>query len=109
MVDHTQDETKLQNVLTELFLKAYEDGIITNDEHAILNQVKLDAQKYAEELQIALEDHIITSDERNKLLMLKKDLLQNAYEKSREDNIISKDEKALISLLIKILVQNEDI
>ena len=109
MVDETQDETKLQNVLTELFLKAHEDGIITGDEHAILNQVKLDAQKYAEELHIALEDHIITSDEKNKLLKLKKDLLQNAYEKSREDNIISKDEKALISLLIKILVQNENI
>ena len=100
MVDETQDETKLQNVLTELFLKAHEDGIITNDEHAILDQVKLDAQKYAEELQIALEDHIITVDERSKLLKLKKDLLQNAYEKSREDNIISKEE-------LRILLKNE--
>ena len=107
MNENPKQFTELQNILTQIFILAEEDGIITKEERDLLNQIKIDLKKYNELLQQALEDDIITEEEQKTLHQFKKKLLKSAYDLSRKDNIIDRDEREIISLLVKLLIHNE--
>ena len=108
MGESTEKITELQNILTQIFIQAEEDGIITKEEKELLNQIKIDLQEYNSLLKNALEDGVITEDEEKMLHQFKKKLLKSAYDLSRKDNLIDKDEREIISLLVKLLIHNEE-
>ena len=100
----SEEDKILQNLLNTILFVAMDDGVITPDELAILKQVKLDVKS----LRIKIEDatKLVTSsnEELSLLNEFKKNLLQNAYDISREDKKITIEERNLINSLIKVLM-----
>ncbi len=100
----TSEDDRIQNILTDLFLIALEDGVISKDEKAILHQIKHDMRSFRETIAKAEEDGVITEEEKKEIDEYRKALLNNAYEVTRSDHVISAEERALISKLIKALM-----
>lgn len=100
----TSEDADLQNLLTSILLIALEDGVITEDEKAILNQIKLDMKSFRELIEKAEDDGVITNEEKQQIDELRKQLLKNAYNVTTSDHVITKDERAIMSTMIKLLV-----
>lgn len=98
------EEARIQNILTSIILTALEDGTITEEESAMLKQIKLDMKNLKNIVFKAQEDGIITDEEREELDAFRKKLIEDAYKRSREDFVITKDERAIISKLIELLI-----
>ena len=100
----SEEDKILQNLLNTILFVAMDDGVITDDELAILKQVKLDVKS----LRIKIEDATKLVNSSNEELTLlnefKKNLLQNAYDISREDRKITIEERNLINSLIRVLM-----
>lgn len=92
----------LERVWTQLTAVAYNDGIITQDEQSLLNQIMIDLQKYSEVLEIALEDGIITDDELVFLKEARLNLWSKANVVALQDAIISPDEQQILEKLKEI-------
>lgn len=100
----SNEDIVLQNLMNKILLVAMEDGKITDDELAILKQVKLDINTLRERIQKVEIDISIKESDVKKLDKFSKDLLQNAYDISKSDHIITSDERKMINTLIKALV-----
>ncbi len=98
-----QDE-KLQNLLTDIMMIALEDGIITDEEMAILKRIKLDIKELQHKIENGLNSENLSEEEKTQLKEWKKAILKNAYELSSEDFNITRDERALISGLVKLMM-----
>lgn len=99
----SEEDKILQNLMNTIILVAMEDGVITQDELAILKQVKFDIKK----LRNAIQDAEKEAKNEEELILLKnfrKNLLQNAYDISKSDRIITQDERNLINTLIRSLM-----
>ncbi len=95
------DEDKvLQDLLSTILMVAMEDGKITDDELAILKQVKLDVKT----LRIKIENLAPSDTDIELLNNFKKDILKKAYAISQKDRKITQDERNLINSLIKLLM-----
>ena len=94
----------LQNMMNTILFVAMEDGEISEDELAILKQVKLDIQSLRDAIKDLEKSNETTEEETLRLKKFRKDLLKNAYEISREDKVITKDERNIINSLIKSLM-----
>jgi tellurite resistance protein len=104
----TSEDINLQNLLTSLALVALDDGVITAEEKAILNQIKIDMQIFRDTIEQAEADGSITIEESKKLDEIKKQLLSNAYNITTNDHVISPDERKIMSKLIKILIHEKE-
>ncbi|MHA2172897.1 MAG: hypothetical protein ACXAB7_23795 [Candidatus Kariarchaeaceae archaeon] len=93
----------IADIYEQLLAKATEDGVISPEEQAILNQAKFDLDYYEKLLQLAVLDDIITSDESNQLKVARNKILKGAWVVADEDAVITKDEAELLNLLLKIL------
>lgn len=100
-------DIQLQNFLSDLLLVALEDGVISDDENALLRQIKVDTKRLLQLIKEAKEDGIITDEERKQLDEFKKKFLSSAYELTKNDWVISKEERALMSALIKLLMHGD--
>ena len=106
MMHMTIEEERLEklkqgfNILKE---KAMADGIITEDEAAILKVIEEHIGNYEKLVHKALEDGVITQDEKNELIDLEEKMMSEAYFVAEKDKIITKDEAELVKLFIKIL------
>ena len=102
------EDAVLQSMMNKILLVAMNDGKISEDELAILKQVKLDIQSLREAIK-SLETSEETSEEEvNRLKEFRKNLLQNAYSISQKDKIITQEERDLINSLIKSLMTTEN-
>ncbi len=100
----TSEEEQWQNILTEMVLTAYQDGVITEEEKAILAELQKELKNYENkntELNLNLNQEETDSD-------FKKRVLKNIYEVSSKDFNISRDERALINKLIKMLIPRKN-
>lgn len=99
------DEDKvLQDLLNTILIVAMDDGSISDDELAILKQVKLDVKTLRMKIE-DLENQPHAKENELKLLQnFKKDILQNAYSISQSNKKISQEEKNLINCLISLLM-----
>ncbi len=100
----SREDEKLQRILTDAMLIALEDGIITDDEMAILKQLKMDVKELQERIETVIKEGDLTDEEKQELKTLKKKILKNAYDTSSRDFNITKDERALISGLVKLIM-----
>ncbi len=97
------------DVYEQLLAKATEDGVISPEEQAILNQAKFDLDYYEKLLQLAVLDDIITSDESDQLKAARDKILKGAWVVADEDSVITKDEADLLNLLLKINKDKESV
>ncbi|MCE7735768.1 MAG: hypothetical protein GPJ54_12875 [Candidatus Heimdallarchaeota archaeon] len=99
------EDVVVQDLLNRVIFVALDDGIITQDELAILKQVKLDINTIRDKLKTH-EDQLERSSTEAKILdEFSKNIVQNAYEISQTDKVITDDERKLINTLIKVLLK----
>jgi sporulation protein YlmC with PRC-barrel domain/tellurite resistance protein len=94
----------LTNIIRELLITAGNDGKISPEEQALINQVRVDLGTYNEALEEALEDGVITAAELKNLEKIKDQLILNAVNLANQDNKIDSDESALIRKLAAYMV-----
>lgn len=99
------EDVVVQDLLNKVIFVALDDGIITQDELAILKQVKLDINTIRDKLK-SHEDELESNSTEAKILdEFSKNIVQNAYEISQTDEVITDDERKLINTLIKVLLK----
>ena len=87
------EDLVIQEMMNKILLIALEDGEITKDELAILEQVKLDVQNLRMGSTNIDEESLKSEIGVDRLMDFRKILLENAYEISQKDDIIT--EKAV--------------
>ncbi|OLS21501.1 MAG: hypothetical protein HeimC2_09300 [Candidatus Heimdallarchaeota archaeon LC_2] len=100
----SNEDVIVQNLLNKIIFVALEDGIITEDELAILKQVKIDVKTIRDRLKSIGSQLEEKSTEAKLLNEFSKDVVQNAYNISQNDRVITDDERKLINTLIKALI-----
>ena len=98
------EDIVLQGLLNKILFVAMEDGIITDDELAILKQVKLDIASLRTKIIEAEKSTDVSEEDTLRLKEFRKNLLQNAYNISKSDKVITQDERNIINCLIRTLV-----
>jgi uncharacterized membrane protein YebE (DUF533 family) len=99
------EDVVVQDLLNKIIFVALDDGIITEDELAILKQVKLDINTIRDKLKNHEGQFDKSSTEAKLLDDFSKNIVQNAYDISQNDHIITDDERNLINTLIKVLIK----
>ncbi|MHA2028152.1 MAG: hypothetical protein ACW99Q_02075 [Candidatus Kariarchaeaceae archaeon] len=99
------EDVIVQDLLNKIIFVALDDGIITEDELAILKQVKLDINTIRERLKNHEDKFDINSTEAKLLDDFSKNIVQNAYNISQNDHVITDDERNLINTLIQVLIK----
>ncbi len=100
----SNEDVIVQDLLNKIVFVALEDGIITEDELAILKQVKFDVKTIRDRLKNVGSQLEEKSTEAKLLNEFSKDIVQNAYNISQNDRVITDDERKLINTLIKALI-----
>ena len=96
-------ENPIADVMRRLIEVAEADGIVTDEEAAILSQIEVTLERYNYALKQALEDKVITKEESRKLMKLRNEVARAAREQSKWDGYISEDEEALVEAAVKLL------
>ena len=98
------EDLVIQEMMNKILLIALEDGEITKDELAILEQVKLDVQNLRMGSTNIDEENLKSEIGVDRLMDFRKILLENAYEISQKDDIITEKERNLINSIIKSVI-----
>lgn len=101
------EDLVIQEMMNKILLIALEDGEITKDELAILEQVKLDVQNLRMGSTNIDEESLKSEIGVDRLMDFRKILLENAYEISQKDNIITEKERNLINSIIKSVIHRD--
>ena len=101
------EDLVIQEMMNKILLIALEDGEITKDELAILEQVKLDVQNLRMGATNIDEESLKSEIGVDRLMDFRKILLENAYEISQKDDIITEKERNLINSIIKSVIHRD--
>ena len=85
-------------------IKASKDGVISEDEKALIDVVTVDLATYYKALELALEDNIITKEEETQLDAIKENLIKKMHTITTADDKVTADERALIEKLASFMV-----
>jgi len=86
---------------------ANEDGIISEDEQALIDNVRANISKYFQILRDSFEDKIITEEEQYEMYESRKRILEEALQVAKGDEKITQDEFKLLSTIREILQEME--
>lgn len=89
----------IKKCIYDLFEVALFDGRITEDEQAILDQVKMDFEKLEKTLVDMLKSDLGEEEFQNVMVDFLKDAVEHAGNIAKEDDLITEDEKFLISTI----------
>ena len=101
------EDLVIQEMMNKILLIALEDGEITKDELAILEQVKLDVQNLRMGSTNIDEKSLKSEIGVDRLMDFWKILLENAYEIWQKDDIITEKERNLINSIIKSVIHRD--
>lgn len=97
-----------EEIYQRIIDKANEDGIITSDEQALIDNVKDNIAIYSAIVKESYEDEIITSEEQNDMYLTRKQILKEAIEIANKDDTITQDEFNLLQIIRRIITDMED-
>ncbi len=100
---------RIREALTQIWQKAKEDGVVTDDEQAIIDTVTSSVEKLEETFEKAAEDGIITQEERNDLYDLEEKMYSDTYFTAMSDNVLTQEEALLLRTLILTINPNSDV
>lgn len=86
----------IARVMKQVIETAAEDGIITEDEKRLIQEIDFSLKIFKDQLNLALLDGIISEEEKETLLKLKDIIMNNALEVADEDKNISDDEMDIL-------------
>ncbi len=90
-------------VIKKLAEKALADGVITEEEKAIINAAKFNFLILESFIKQALADGILDRKEWANIGFLESEVLRRAWEVAEADSVISEDEKALLDTLLHLI------
>ncbi len=99
----------IRQALNKLWEKAKEDGVVTEDEKAIIDAVTESLEVYESVFDKAVEDNIITPEERNELLDLEEKMYSDSYFTAMRDNILTEEEALLLKTLMLTINPKSDV
>jgi hypothetical protein len=99
---------RAEDLLQQILNVAEEDGIISDDEQAMISSIKSNLAKYFEILDLNYEDGIITSEEQYEFYQARKKILEEALVIAREDEKITQDEFRIVQALRDVIRQIEE-
>lgn len=94
---------KFDQLLKELFEKAFSDGVVTDEEYDLINQIEVNVEELTSAIFAAYVDGIITEEESERMISLKQKILNQAENVANADGIIDKDENELLSQLSTLI------
>ncbi|RMG26975.1 MAG: hypothetical protein D6732_20865 [Methanobacteriota archaeon] len=83
-------------VMKQIIETAAEDGIITEEEKRLIEEIDFSMKIFRDQLNLALLDGTISQEEKETLLKLKDIIVNNALEVADEDRHISEDEMDIL-------------
>ena len=101
-------KVNMTNVVRDLMVTANKDGVITDDEKALIDVVTVDLNMYQQALTDALKDGIITEEEQQKLDEIKDKILKHMYHVAGKDKKITADERALIEKIASYMIKEKN-
>lgn len=119
MVEQTVDEDEnfelteneldeIADLMSRLLIQSHEDGIVGDDESALLFDIKSNLKKYVRLLRKAATDGTIDEGEKLVLEEFRRKIVEDAYTIARKDRVITKDERDLIMILIRKLIRDRN-
>jgi hypothetical protein len=99
---------KATDMIAEILKAAKEDGIISEDEQALIDSIQANIAKYYRILDKSYEDGVITSDEEHNFYEARKIILEEALKVAREDEQITQDEFRIIKVLRHVIRKMEE-
>ncbi len=103
-MDSIEDVDKLvARVMKNIIETAANDGIITEEEQRLINELDFSLKIFKDQLNLVLLDGRINDEEKETLLKLKDIIINNALEIADENDEISPDEMdLLVAFLLKL-------
>ena len=101
------EDLVIQEMMKKILLIALEDGEITKDQLAILEQVKLDVQNLRMGSTNIDEESFKSEIGVDRLMDFRKILLENAYEISQKDDIMTEKERNLINSILESVIHRD--
>lgn len=83
----------------EMLNQSLMDGVITKDEHALLDNIRENYGIYEEHFKLAMEDGIISDEETDDLRRMRKEIYKKALETAFHDSVITDDELKILETL----------
>lgn len=99
----TELSEKFDQLLKELFEKAFADGIISDEEYELISQIEVDVDDLTHSIFAAYVDGTITEEESEKMITLKQKIMDQATNVANADGVISEDETELLSQLSTLI------
>lgn len=96
---------RLDSLVHELMRKANEDGIITDEEKAIVDGIKLTVQNFEDRMKLASTSDLFTDDELYELSYFQKAAVATAWHVASADRKLTDDEQILIKHLKLLLTE----
>ncbi|MCH8906936.1 MAG: TerB family tellurite resistance protein [Candidatus Heimdallarchaeota archaeon] len=96
----------LNDLIESLIFKASKDGVITEDEQSLINQIQVDLQNLTESIEKANENEETMSAIEKIFKSSTTQMVQNAISIARRDTTLSADEKEIIDELFRQLGWN---
>ena len=100
------EESLFDIVMEELLEEALKDGVITEEERAIIDSFRVDLSSYQDILRRAQRDGVISGDEVRQLDTLRLQVSENARKVALSDEVVSDDEQALIRKFFDVMLKN---
>jgi len=92
-----------QTIIDKLNIMAADDGVITNDEVALINVIDKNLKRYQDLVTQVLEDDLIEEDEIQKMKKLEREITELVQKQAIADGKISVPEYELINALFDCL------
>ncbi|MHA2365997.1 MAG: hypothetical protein ACXAC7_18710 [Candidatus Hodarchaeales archaeon] len=96
-------DKSLGNILEVLRIAALHDGIITEEEDAIIASVTWNLAQFAEVVEKAEEDGVITQDEVEKIDFFMAQIIRDPEILAHRDGKVTEDEAFLLTVIRKVI------
>ncbi|MCY3414596.1 MAG: hypothetical protein INQ03_23305 [Candidatus Heimdallarchaeota archaeon] len=101
----TSNDDLFKGILSKMAEVAKRDGIITDDEQTVLNNVKIGLEEYFSTLEKAQEDGVIDDNDFGMLNGIAAKIVMETQNTALLDGLYSDDEKALVDKLSSLLIE----
>jgi hypothetical protein len=97
---------ELDKMIEILIFVASKDGILSNEESAIIDVVKKNVEEFKKAYHAAWEDNILTEGEKENLRTLWKNIMLETTKTAIKDQRYTKDELSLVFRIFSTLIKH---
>lgn len=96
---------ELDKLIESLIYVSEIDGVLTPDEHSIIEVVKRNVEEFKNAYQEAWKDNYLTDEDKNHLRNLWKNIMTETTKTAIKDNAYTKEELSLVFRIFSTLIK----